>query len=491
MKSKIFGIVVVIFLLGSLIMPVFAKLGQIMDVTTFTVQNVSSNTASITVNFVNESGTSYTPSMLDKGRTNPFDLDAGNTAEINPLGIPVTMLPSGTYAVNMTSSQQIISYATVTGQGLPSFNGVYDGIPVGYSTIYMPSTAFNYYGWYSMLTAQNVGNANTNVSIEIKCRQGGTPGSLSTNGLKPGASYTFDLTTTLPGNFTAAKVCDGSSKITSSGGVPIVAVDNMRHPTNGNTQSLSSMVSSVRLLYIPVLFVNYYGWNTNLNVRGIFSGSGSSTIEITFSDIVTKPTCTISDTSPLCSLYIPSVHSGGSNFFAAMVTSSNTNVPIVAVINASNSKQAQTYAAVTGGSSSVSIPTVYNNYYGWVSSVICQNVGASDVYMHIDYGPFKDYQGDHHTTPSVINPLKNIQFYQPNDAKSDTKPNGLPTGYKGSATITSSNANGDPVSGSITCIANFTNPTNISSANLGGDWSTSLNAGLPSGLYNFLPYIKR
>jgi len=143
--------------------------------------------------------------------------------------------------------------------------------------------------------------------------------------------------------------------------------------------------------------------------------------------------------------------------FAATITSSTEN--IVAVANAANpAKQAQTYSAFADGATTtkVGLPTVMKDYYDWDSSFTVQNVGTASTVVTVAYSGYASY-----TLPSLA-PGASIEVYQPAD------PNlSLPSGYRGSVTLTSSG--GVPIAG----IVNETNPPGQAAGT--GDWSMSYN----------------
>jgi hypothetical protein len=446
---KTITLIAVLALLFSIVGPASAQLGD-QDISSMTIQNVDTTDATVTVMFVAENGTTYTPSVLNSGKSNPFTLAPGESWEVYVPGIPTAQLPTGRYSVVISSSAQVVGIANLIGQGTRYFNGSYSGFSTGATTFYLPSVVFNYFGWYSLISVQNIGNAPADIDITITCTTG-TTGTLSQDNVPVYAAAHFDLETTTPTGFSGSTQCNGSAVIVSD--QAIVAVDNQTVPSGGNTQSYSGTASGSPTLYVPALYKSYFGWNASLNIRKL--GSGNTTVTVTYSDSGSS-NCNLTDASPGCLLYMPSVHPGN-GYFGATITSS-PSMDLVAVINAANGAQAQTYNAVGSATGTVGIPSAMKAYFGWNTSFTCQNVGGVATSLHIEYDGFA---GNAYDTSSLA-PGATVERFQPGESF-------LPNGYQGGVTVTA-NTGGALIS----CIVNFNNPTQMGSTV--GDWSMSYNA---------------
>jgi len=449
-KFKLISMFLLFALLVVSVSPVNAQLGT-TDKSSFAVQNISDSTATVTVSFITTTGAVITPPILNSGKSNPFDLPAGASWEVYVPGIP--NLDDGQYSVLISSTQKIVAIANLVGEGTNNFNGSYSGFETGANTFYLPSVVYNYYGWYSLLSVQNVGSAATNVTVTITCSDGST-GTLTSSNVPQNGSVHFDLENTVPSGFSTAKKCNGSAVVTSSG-QPIVAVDNQSVPTAGNTQSYSGSAVGAANLYVPALYKSYYGWNSSLNIRKLVSGN--TTVTVTYSDSGSS-TCNLTDAQPSCLLYIPTEHSGNGYFGATISTTPSMNV--LAVVNAANGAQAQTYNAINSAdaTNAVSIPSVMKSYYGWNTSFTCQNVSSVATTLHVEYN---GYSGNAYDTISLTQG-KTIEIVQATEGF-------LPNGYQGGLNVTANSS-----SSSVSCIVNFNNATQMGSTS--GDWSMSVNA---------------
>ena len=448
---KALTLFIVVAMLFVLVVPASAQLGT-TDISSFTIQNVDTTDATVTVTFVDESGNEITPTELSGGKSNPFTLTPGESFEVYVPGIPTAQLPNGRYSVVISSSAQVVAIANLVGEGNVYFNGSYSGFESGATDFFLPAVVFNYYGWYSLISVQNVGANAADINVSITC-DNGTVGTLTATAVPSMASHHFVLKNETPGGFNASTSCNGSAEITSAENV--VVVDNQSVPAGGNTQSYSGVTSGASTLYVPALYHSYYGWDSSINIRKL--GSGNATVTATYSD-GGQSTCDLTDAVPGCLLYMPAKHPG-TGYFGATIASSGPD--LIAVVNAANGSQAQTYNAVGVGTASgaVGVPSVMKAYYGWNTSVTCQNVGTVDTKMSVEYD---GYSSNAYETTDTYGPGETVEIYTPGESF-------LPNGYQGGATVTASASGAE-----ISCIVNFNNPQQMGSTV--GDWSMSYNA---------------
>lgn len=454
---KKLSLLLILAMLFVAVVPASAQLGE-TDFSSFTVQNVDTETATVTIHFYEEDGDVLTPSYLNEigggvYQTNPFDLEPGESWEVYLPSIRDTDLPDGRYSVVIESSAKIVTIANLIGSGDINFNGSYSGFDGGSTTFQLPAINFNFYGWYSLVSVQNVGTAAADVLLTITCNDG-TTGELEALDVPINASYHFDLEEVIPDGFAADTKCNGSGVVTSD--QPVVAVDNQTVPTGGYTQSYSGVISGAETIFVPALYHGYYTWNSSINIRKL--DAGDTTVTIAYDDGDADSTCDLTDETPNCMLYMPDYHPS-TGYFGATITS-DPAMEIVAVVNAATDPgtQAQTYNGIGVGSNSVGIPSVMVWYYNWFSSFTCQNVGTVPTDLHIAYDGFADDEYD----TDVLAQGESIEVVSTNE-------DFLPDGHQGGATVTANEAGA-----LITCIANFNNVYMME--NTAGDWSMSYNA---------------
>jgi hypothetical protein len=448
---------VVLLMLIIVAIPASAQLGD-TDVSSFTVQNVSgSDGVQVNVKFIAEDGTTYTPTQLDGDGniTNPFSLDDGESQQVYVPNVP--NLPSGRYAVEISADGEIVAQAGVAGTGALRFSGSYVGFNSGAPTAYLPSIAYNFAGWYSMISVQNLGTDPADVTISITCADG-TTGTLTQNDIPAKASYTWALKDETPTGFTGSTVCDGSAEITTAGGQPIVVVNNQNKPNNGATNTFEGAAAGADTIYVPSLSYNFSGWNSALTIRKL--GSGSTTVTVTYDDGDPNDTFELTDAAPAQKLYMPNYHDQEGRFGA--VISATGGIELLAVVGttkASEGFSGATSGVLSGtGSSSVAIPNVSKNYFGWKSAINCQNVGDVATTLSVSYA---GYTASAYETTS-LSKGGSTQILVFNETF-------LPDGFQGGATITANTAGAE-----IACTVGNSNPDKA--ADNPGDWTSQYNA---------------
>lgn len=456
--AKVLSLFLALALVFGVFAPAFAQLGS-SDVSSFTVQNIDTVSAEVTIMFVADDGTTKTPTVLNAGKPNPFVLLSGESWEIYLPGIPDDQLPDGRYSVVISATAQVAAIANLLGDGSLNFNGAYSGLSTGATTYFLPSTYFNYYGWYSMISVQNVGAGPADITVTMDC--GTTEGTLEALNVPVNAAHHFVLKTETPDGFNASTSCVAGAVITSD--QPIVVVDNQSVPNNsgsagGNTQSYSGMINGSPTLFLVSLFQNYYGWRSSLSVQKL--ESGTTDVTITYSDGAPATHFTLTDAVPSKEIYVPNYHPESKFAVFGATISNSANLDLIAVVNAANGRQAQTYNAVAGGSVTVGIPTVMKYYYGWISSYTCQNVGNVNTSLNIGYQTYQTYG----YSTGTLEPGETIEIFVPGESF-------LPNGYRGSVTVVANSA-----SAQISCIASFNQPSNMNNPAELGDWSMTYNA---------------
>ncbi len=464
---KLFSLILVFVMIAMSVSPAQAQLGGSQK-SSFTVQNMGSAPASVQVTFYDANGVATTPNPLipangtNPAVPNPFSLAAGSSKEIVVSSVNI---PAGSYSVVLSADQPIVATANLLGDGTASggvsFNGSYSGMDTGATTFYLPSYISNKWGWFSHITVQNTGPTATDVTVNITCDTGLT-GTLSKTALAGYSSTTFNLETDVPAGFGGPTPCSGAAVVHSTAS-PVVAVDNQTLPAKGNTQSYNGVANGFNTLYVPALYVKYYGWDASLNI--LKQNAGNAAVTVTYSDGGTS-SCNLTDAKPGCLLYMPTAHplTTGQvrNNFGATITS--TGSPVLAVVNASTANgQAQTYNAVGTATYTVIAPGVLRSYYGWFSSITCQNISSTPTDLTVSF-----QNGTPFTSKTTLSQGNTEEFVTefPMGKQGYT----LSEKYTGGVTITANNT-----SANIACVINHTNKVN-QSRNVPGDWSMSTNA---------------
>jgi len=447
---KYISVLVLLIVMAVAAVPVSAQLGT-TDFSSLTVQNVSGRTANITVAFYAENGTKYQPTDLGGGVTNPFSLADGVSQQILTTNIPIAQLPSGRYSVVISSDALVVAQTGLAGSGARRFSGSTISFSNGAPTVYLPVALYNFSGWYSMISVQNLGSSPANVTVTITCVGGGT-GTLTQNNIPPMASYTWALKNVTPTGFTASTSCDGSAVVTAN--QDVVVVNNQNKPTTGATNSLEGASTGGNPLYVPNLMNNFSGWNSNLTIQKL--SAGNTTVTISYSDGDPNDTCELTDAAPACKLYQPTYHTVSGRYGATI--SATGGAQLLAIAASTKGAWSGATAAVSSGTAAVAIPNVSKAFYGWNSAINCQVIGGGATTLHVSYA---GYEGSAYNTASLdIGDSIQIQVF--NEAL-------LPASWTGGATITANNASAD-----IACTVGNSNAEK--SALFPGDWTSQYNA---------------
>jgi hypothetical protein len=348
------------------------------------------------------------------------------------------------------------------GGGATFYNGSYSGFVAGDMNVYLPSTQNAFYGWNSLISIQNVSGGTINATLRVFAENGTEVDSFLYENIPAFSSVHVDFETDGLG---LPAMLNGSAKVECTGAC--VAVDNQT-AAGGFTQSYNGFLMGGRTLFAPALYTNFYTWGGSLKVQNI--GGAPTDIAVTYM-IEGGGTCPVAAETiqPNQALYhyLPDDWStwgcaaANNKIIGAKITS--TAADVVAVANAANpAGQAQTYGGFvqTDGSMEVGLPVVMNQYYGWDTAFVCQNVSdsgtATVTYSYAGIGC--PAGADNVACTFSLAPGEAKSVYQPTDLDANT---GLLA-----ATVTSTGAN-------IACIANETMGAGQAAGT--GDWSMSYN----------------
>jgi len=417
--------------------PTFAQLGGSTN-TWLKIQNVSGGQVQVTVQFISRTGTSYTPSCFDDSspctNANPFYLNDAVSKYIDVGAIP--SLPVGYYSSVVSANGKVIVEASLSVDTANAsisnlhFDGSYTGFDGGASTVYLPTSTHNFYGWYSTISVMNIGASATTVTVTITCtnpESPGTQGTLSKSNLGANQEYTWNLKYFVPTGFSASTECRGGAVITATGSQPVVAVNYQTHLASGKTNAFDSMTSGSSTVYIPQLNSDYYGWVSALNILKI--ESGSTTVTIAYSDEEESDTCSLTDSAPSCQLMMNQVHSTGERF-SATITSSPAKNLLASVGSSSTSGFSGGYNGFNSGSHAVAAPLAMKSWYNWTSALNCMNVSPISTTLQIAYEGFTPY-----STTTTLYEGDSEQITLANDSHLDT------SNWNGSIIITANAAN--------------------------------------------------
>jgi len=457
-----------------LALPAYAQLGD-TDNSSFVIQNLGTNAATVTVIFYTEAGVPSTPNPLLPGPdgtcgtgddiANPFTLATMAKQEVNVSR--VCGLGDGRYSVVIESTEPSAVIANLIGAtnsaDSPWYNGSYSGFDMGATTVYYPSTQYAFYGWNSLMSIQNTTASAISADVTIYNAAGTAVGTKNYPSIPAFSSVHLDLELEGAGLGLPANL-NGSAKVACSGAC--VGTDNQTVGGGGLTQSYSAFLGGERTLYAPSLYDNFWSWNGSLKVQNIGTSATNIDVIYYYPGGSCDPAAELIQPGQALYHYLPGAWAGWgcsaaavqNKIIAAVITSDVEDV--VGVVNAANpAAQAQTYSAFGEGANTVGLPVIMNKYYGWDTAFVCQNLDAVNTatvtYAYSPAATCAQYAGCTFT----LAPGEAKQVYQPADLGAGV------TGLK-AVTVTSTG-------GQVACIANETLGANQTGTM--GDWSMSYN----------------
>jgi len=368
----------------------------------FTVQNLESKDGTCVYTLYSADGS---PAFTSTATT----IQANKSIFVYVGGLSVT---AGSYSVVISCDVNVAAVSNYTGSG-GAYAASYAGVPAAQTatTAYFPGLYKNYYGYYTNVVVQNAGSANINVTLKIY--QGATLVDSETKVVPANASVAFDQKnrTGLPDGIYAGVV-------EATG--PVAAMVNVWNNA-GQQFAYSGFTSGSSVAYAPVLMKSYYGFNTALTVQNM--GDAAVTVTVTYSNGATNTKTIPAKASQL--FYTPN-ESGLPNGWLGSAKIEAPGGTIVALVNESDANnRAASYTGFAGGGTTSNAPIVLKKYYGYSTSITCQNIGTTTTNITVTY------------SNGVVETKNNVAvngtalFYQPNNTS-------LPNGFNGSAVITAS-----------------------------------------------------
>jgi hypothetical protein len=385
----------------------------------FTIQNLDATQGSCMYELYDAAGVmKYQSSSFSVSGSGSYFVFVGNL-----------VVDAAAYSAVISCDVNVAAVSNYTGSGggsAASYGGVASADTA--MNVSLPGLYKNYYTYNSNVVVQNVGSSNADITLKIYAPGNSTPvAQVQALGVAPNAAAHFDQSTltTLANGLYSAKVESTQN---------VAAIVNIWNAA-GQQYSYNGVVAGAAVAYAPVLMNNYYAFNTALTVQNL--GAAPANVTVTYSSGKTSTATIPVGSSQL--FYTPN-----EGLPTGWIGSAKISAPggeVVALVNESDSNnRAASYMGFTAGSMSSNAPIVLKEYYGYSTSITCQNVGTVPTTINVAYSSGAT------GSATGIGANSTALFYQPNVAA-------LATGFNGSAVMTSTAAD-------IVCVVNENQVTN-------------------------------
>jgi hypothetical protein len=376
MKKAFYLTLVLTLVLGTFSAAAFAQ----TRTTAFQIQNLGTDTATVTIIYYNMDGT------IEYQEDN-VSIPAGGSAQRNQGS--ETNLPDTWQGSVVIESTQPVGVIVNVNETPPYAGGAYDGFSdtrVGASMV-LPFVMANYYGFNTDFSIQNAGADTATVDFDFIPTGSTTPAKSVTGiSIEPGAAYFRDQAVDdadLGTNWSGVVVIDSDQ--------PVAAEVNENPIAGGlllNYEGFAAGASAT--LYMPVLFREYYNFNTAFQLVALENGTagtinyyktGESTVFYSEAFAMDQYESVEKNQK-----FDDNLDSGFS--YAAVVEI--TGGSAVAIINERDNGNTLglTYSGIASdfATGNVSMPFIIKNYYTYSTAFQVLNVGAADTFS-ITYSP--------------------------------------------------------------------------------------------------------
>ncbi|NTW00518.1 MAG: hypothetical protein HGA19_04330 [Oscillochloris sp.] len=343
--------------------------------TGFQVQNLGTGTATVTIELINQDGTTAATisgeSILSGASKTYF---------------PVPQVSGGfNGSAIISSTQPVAAILNILGNSgaTPFYSEAATGITEGSTEVKLPLILRNNAGYDTWFAVQNAGTGTASVTVEFTAGGVGTTYTTAAVSIAPGASHTFDQSTdtNLGTKFVGSAVVKSAQPLA-------VVVNQVGKSTLKNMFTYSGFASGSNSVALPLVQQSNAGTVTGISVQN--AGTVSANVTITYSaNQVSGGASLANDTVTLAA--------GESKVFlkdaatryvgSAKVTTGSTTQKVVVVVNQSSSTTGSAYEGLdeSVATTKVSLPLLLAKNAGTSTGVQCRNVGDSTAAITLTY----------------------------------------------------------------------------------------------------------
>ena len=346
----------------------------------------------------------------------------------------VANLPAGTFGAVITCNVQVAAVVNYSDQ---TKGDTYVGIGNPSPTVYIPSAYNNYFNFFTQYRVMNASSTAQTVRLEY-FQAGGAKVAEETFQLAANGVRTIEQNARPE----LQRNTPYSAKLTGS--APLAATVSIYGQGVAERQlySFSGFAEgTANAIFAPVIMNNYYGYDSAITIQNL--DAAEADVDVQYTNGVTRNVKVAGNSSQVV-LNFQETTLQRNVLYSARIVSKNGRRLIVTVNESlRNNSRASTYEGMpTGGRRHVAPITMFQ-YFGFNSSITCQNIGGAATRVDITYagtnraGQPVTVTGD----PITIAPGATGFFFQ---FLANQK---LPTGFIGSATLTAASSD-------IVCVVN-------------------------------------
>lgn len=324
--------------------------------TGFQVANLSDSTANITIQYVNQNGTT--------NATVNDTVSANSSNTYFPIGADAGFNGS----VVISSDQPVAAIVNVLGDGF-AFGGSYESFSEGAQSVSLPLIMKGNFGFDTWFNVQNTGTENAVVTVSYA----DTNNCTETATIAPGAAATFNQATNncIPNGYV------GAATVTSVG-APVVASALQVGPTT--LFAYNAFTGGSEDPVMPLVQGNNFGYFTGIQVQNV--GNTSTNVTVSYAPGSAGTACNQTETIAAgasatfldcASMSLPTFIGGAS------VTTNSASQPLVAIVNQLNIPQGKgaAYNAFdpADATDTVNFPLIMRDNFGFFTGFNIYNAG--------------------------------------------------------------------------------------------------------------------
>ncbi len=388
------------------------------------IQNVGTTTLTpdqYSIDFYNGAG------ELVKPFTPPADASIAPGAS-REFFIPraVSDLAAGQYSGVVSSSvpvKAVVNSSTNEATAAPWSAFAYEGVDAGSTAtrLFFPGFYKDYFGFRSELVVQNTGTSAATVQATFYRSSDGTKfGPVTLGQIQPNAAQTFAYNDPafagLPGGTSSSLF---GVIVESTNGVPLAGVSNIwtASDADAGAGSFNAFTAGSATAYAAALYNQYFGFVASLTIQNL-SDTAAAAGTIRFSDTANTTVNFNIPANQAREFFLPNIAglgSGNTNgLLSATISAPGGN--IVALVNIQRKQRGSTsiadpanpafgsYGATSATATSVRVPAIFSDYFGFFTAVTVQNAGNAAATVTLRYGDNRTW-----VSPS-LNPGQTYNF---------------------------------------------------------------------------------